>query len=189
MTSFKEECSEYIKTGQSLSKQEDKVNFYIENIKECICNGGKIILCGNGGSAADSIHIAGEFVGRFKKDRKSLPAISLSAEVSSLTSIGNDYGFEYIFSRQVEGLGKRNDILISLSTSGMSVNILKAVEIANKKGLKTLSFSGKGGGFLANISNHCIVIESETTARIQEAQKFILHYICNKLEELLFDQN
>ena len=174
MTSFKEECSEYIKTGQSLSKQEDKVNFYIENIKECICNGGKIILCGNGGSAADSIHIAGEFVGRFKKDRKSLPAISLSAEVSSLTSIGNDYGFEFLLERNLRALGKKGDTLICISTSGNSKNLILAADCARNLGIRVIGLLGNKGGHLCKKCNLSLLYHPQ---KLLEYKKHILRLV------------
>ncbi len=183
MTDFKTECEEFIQTGLSLKDLEDDVDKFAQYFINCLSSEKKLIFCGNGGSAADSIHIAGEYVGRFRLERKSLPAISLTADISSLTAIGNDYGYEYIFSRQIEGLANKGDILISLSTSGQSKNILNAVKKANDMGIKTLSLAGKDGGLLNQISYNCIVVKSNSTARIQEAHKFILHYICSRVDE------
>ena len=183
MKDFKNECEDFIQTGLSLRNEEKKVKEFVDEFISCLSNKNKLIFCGNGGSAADSVHIAGEYVGRFQSERQSLPAISLAADISSLTAIGNDYGFEYIFSRQIEGLANKGDILVSLSTSGNSQNILNAVKRANSLGIKTLSLSGKGGGLLNQLSYKCIIIKSNSTARIQEAHKFILHYICSKVDE------
>ena len=183
MNLYKEKCEELKIIANSIIRHHETVEKITHLFIECLSNGNKIILCGNGGSASDSIHIAAEFIGRFELERKSLPAISLASDISAITSIGNDYGFEYIFSRQIEGHGNKKDILVSLSTSGNSKNVINAVNIANSLDINTISFSGKGGGKLEDISNTCIVINSESTARIQEAHKFILHYICGRVDE------
>ena len=174
---FKNDCEDLKNTLESLSDHIDKINLFSEYFIQCFSKGNKIILCGNGGSASDSIHIAAEFVGRFELERKSLPALSLASDISSVTAIANDFGYEYTFSRQLEGHAKKGDILVSLSTSGNSKNVIEAVKIAKNLGVISLSFSGRGGGELAKISEDCITIESDSTARIQEAHKFILHYI------------
>jgi D-sedoheptulose 7-phosphate isomerase len=145
--------------------------------------GNKILICGNGGSAADSQHFAAEFVGRFRKEREGLPAIALTTDTSALTAIANDYGYENIFSRQVEALGKNGDILIVISTSGNSPNILKAVETANKMGIITVGFSGKDGGKLKNIADHCFISKASETPQIQEVHEIALHAICEIVEE------
>jgi D-sedoheptulose 7-phosphate isomerase len=148
-------------------------------------NGGKVLLCGNGGSAADSQHIAAELIGRFQKDRKSLPAIALTTDTSILTSLANDYGYDIVFSRQVEGLGRKGDVLIGLSTSGASPNVIKAVEQAKKMGLVTIAMAGKDGGTLAKIADIAIVVPSNKTARVQEAHIALAHAICEVVEEEL----
>ncbi|MEM4259826.1 MAG: D-sedoheptulose 7-phosphate isomerase [Candidatus Woesearchaeota archaeon] len=161
-------------------------------IKEIICayrNGNKLLICGNGGSAADSQHFAAELIGRFKQDRKGLPAIELSTDTSILTSIGNDYGFENIFKRQVEANGNKGDILIGISTSGNSKNIIEAVKEANKKGIKTICLLGRDGGLLKNICDLQIIINSDNTARIQESHITIIHIICEIVEQELFKKN
>jgi len=148
--------------------------------------GHKILLCGNGGSAADAQHIAAEFVGRFEKDRMSLPAIALNTDTSAITAISNDYGYDRVFSRQVEGLGSKGDILIAISTSGKSASVLKAVDAAKEKGLVTIGFSGKDGGKLVNAVDICFLSRSEKTAHIQEMHITALHAICEAVDKILF---
>ncbi len=143
----------------------------------------KIMLCGNGGSAADSQHIAAEFIGRFEKERKSIAAIALTTDTSALTAIGNDYGYEEIFSRQVEGLGQSGDLLIGISTSGNSKNVVKALEVAKKKGICTVALVGdKPNGVIQTIADYVLVAPSENTARIQECHILMMHTICQLVE-------
>ena len=138
--------------------------------------GGKTIFaCGNGGSATDSMHLCEELVGRYRDNRRPLPAVSLNTDSSVLTCIGNDYGFDAIFSRQIEALGKQDDILVGFSTSGNSENIALAFEKARAKGVTTILLSGKDGGKIKAIADHSIIIPSDNTARIQELHTFILH--------------
>lgn len=148
--------------------------------------GHKLLLCGNGGSASDSQHIAAEFVGRFEKNRKSLPAIALTADIAALTAIGNDFGFDKVFSRQVEGLGEKGDILVALSTSGRSPNILEAVTQAKQQGILTLGFTGKDGGLMKNAVDICFVSKSQKTTYIQETHIAALHALCEIVETALF---
>ncbi|KQT34110.1 SIS domain-containing protein [Methylophilus sp. Leaf414] len=151
-------------------------------MRQCIQQGGKILLCGNGGSAADSQHIAAEIVGRFKKERKGLPSIALTTDTSILTSVGNDYGYDYIFARQVEALCRPEDILIGLTTSGNSANVVRAIEAANEIGATTVGLTGGSGGKLNALCKYNIVVPSNVTARIQEAHIFIGHSLCEILE-------
>jgi len=151
-------------------------------LQQCIQNGGKILLMGNGGSAADSQHIAAEIVGRFVKERKGLPAIALTTDTSILTSVGNDYGYEDIFSRQVEALCKPEDIVIGITTSGSSPNIVKAIKEANAIGATTIGLTGKTGGVMNDLCQHNIVVPHDETARIQESHIFIGHCLCEILE-------
>jgi len=137
--------------------------------------GGKILTAGNGGSAADAMHLAEELVGRFKANRKPLPAIALTADGTLLTCIANDFGFEEVFSRQVEGLGRRGDVLVLFTSSGNSENLLRAVRAARKKGVTTIALSGKSGGKLKGKADHEIIVPSASTARVQEMHTFILH--------------
>jgi D-sedoheptulose 7-phosphate isomerase len=153
-----------------------------EAMQQCIKNGGKILLMGNGGSAADSQHIAAEIVGRFKKERKGLPAIALTTDTSILTSVGNDYGYHYIFARQIEALCKPEDLVIGITTSGNSVNVVNAIEAANAIGATTVGMTGGTGGKLSLLCKHNIVVPSNVTARIQEAHIFIGHSLCEILE-------
>ncbi|MFA6079825.1 MAG: D-sedoheptulose 7-phosphate isomerase [Candidatus Omnitrophota bacterium] len=152
-------------------------------IARSIKNGGKLIVFGNGGSAADSQHIAAELVGRFKKERRALGAIALTTDTSSLTALANDYGYESVFKRQVEALAKRGDAALGISTSGNSVNVLEALKLAKKMGLKTISLSGCGGGKLKKTSDISIVIDSGDTARIQESHIMIGHILCQIIED------
>src|SRR5687768_16257481 len=151
-------------------------------LQQCIKNGGKILLCGNGGSAADSQHIAAEIVGRFKKERKGMPAIALTTDTSILTSVGNDYGYEYIFSRQVEALCSPLDVVIGLSTSGNSPNVVRAIETAKQIGATTVGMTGGSGGKLTALCDFNLVMPSRDTPRIQEAHIFIGHVLCELAE-------
>ena len=151
-------------------------------LQNCIKNGGKILLCGNGGSAADAQHIAAEIVGRFKKERKGMAAIALTTDTSILTSVGNDYGYDYIFARQVEALCNANDVLIGITTSGNSANVVRAIEAANEIGATTIGLTGGNGGKMSALCKHNIIAPSSVTARVQEAHIFIGHCLCEILE-------
>lgn len=152
-------------------------------------SGNKILICGNGGSAADSQHFAAEFTGRYEMERTPLPAIALTTDTSALTAIGNDYSFDVIFSKQVEALGNNGDILFGISTSGNSLNVIKAIEIAHSKGMKIITLTGKNGGKIAKILkdtdvNICVPVNR--TARIQEVHLLVLHTICDAVDNVLF---
>lgn len=151
-------------------------------VRTALEKGRKILICGNGGSAADSQHMAAEFVGRFVKERQSLPALALTVDTSLLTAVGNDYGFDYVFSRQVEGLGQEGDVLIAISTSGNSANVVKAVKTAKEKGIYVIALTGENGGILAKESDLCLAVPSQVTARIQEMHIMIIHMICEVAE-------
>jgi D-sedoheptulose 7-phosphate isomerase len=144
--------------------------------------GGCVYLCGNGGSAADCQHIAGEFIGRFRRERKALPAVALSTDTSVLTCIGNDYGFEDIFARQVEGLVGNADLLWAFSTSGTSPNILKAAKLAKANGAKVIAFTGKAGSELETLSDACLCADTEYTSTAQEVHMLAYHIISNLVE-------
>ena len=148
--------------------------------------GGKVLLCGNGGSAADAQHLAGEFVGRFLKERSALPAVALHTNTSTLTAIGNDYGFDQVFARQVEALGSAGDVLIGLSTSGNSANVLQAVEQAKRREIMTVGFTGRGGGKLAEIADLCFRAPADETPTIQECHITVGHLLCQLVEDRLF---
>ena len=148
--------------------------------------GHTVLLCGNGGSASDCQHIAAEFVGRFEKNRMSLAAIALTSDIAALTAIGNDFGFDKVFSRQIEGLGKKGDVLVVLSTSGRSPNILEAIAQAKQQGIQTLGFTGKDGGVLKDAVDICFLAKAQKTTHIQEAHMTALHGICEVVETILF---
>jgi D-sedoheptulose 7-phosphate isomerase len=154
-------------------------------LANCLEKKGTIFWCGNGGSASDSQHIAAELVGRFKKDRPALRSIALTTDTSILTSVGNDYGFDQIFSRQLQALGSPEDILIGISTSGNSRNILNAFKVASDLGITSIALTGKDGGIANKISDYSIIVNSESTARIQEAHILIGHILCEIIEEQL----
>ncbi len=164
---------------EALFPQISEVGILLQN---CIKNGGKILICGNGGSAADSQHIAAEIVGRFKKERKGLPAIALTTDTSIITSVGNDYGYDYIFARQVEALCRPEDLLIGITTSGNSANVVRAIEAANEVGATTIGLTGGTGGKLNALCTHNIIVPANVTARVQEAHIFIGHCLCEILE-------
>ena len=151
-------------------------------VRTALEKGRKILICGNGGSAADSQHMAAEFVGRFVKERQSLPALALTVDTSLLTAVGNDYGFDCVFSRQVEGLGQEGDVLIAISTSGNSANVVEAVKTAKEKGIYVIALTGENGGILAKESDLCLSVPSQVTARIQEMHIMIIHMICEIAE-------
>ena len=148
----------------------------------------KVVLFGNGGSAADAQHIAAEFVGRFAFDRPALPALALSVNTSCVTAIGNDYGFDLVFSRQIEALGRRGDVAIGISTSGKSANVLRGMATAKKIGLHTVGLAGSGGGALAGAVDHCICAPSSETPRIQECHILIGHIISELVEQTIFHE-
>jgi len=150
---------------------------------EVLNNGNTIFWCGNGGSASDSQHLAGELIGRFKGNRKPLKSISLNSDSSVMTCIVNDYGYEHIFSRQIEALGEEGDVLIGISTSGRSENVNNALKKAKEKNLHTVGFLGKDGGAALQIASHTIVVPSQSTARIQEMHITIGHILCELIEE------
>lgn len=154
----------------------------IDKIIKCLKNGNKIIIFGNGGSAADAQHIAAELIGRFQKERKSLPAISLTTDSSIITALANDYSFNVVFSRQCESLVSKGDVVIGISTSGKSQNVLKGLMVAKKKGAHTIGLLGNDGGVIKKIVDVPITVPSTNTARIQEVHRVIYHIICEIVE-------
>jgi len=156
-------------------------------IADVFNEGKKLIIFGNGGSACDASHIAAEFVNRFKKERPGLPAIALNTDVAVMTSIANDYDYSEIFSRQLKTLADQGDIVIAISTSGNSKNILKAVDVAKKRGLKTIAFTGLKGDKFASKADYAFIVPSDDTPRIQETHITLGHVICQMVEEILFE--
>ncbi|MBS9775950.1 MAG: D-sedoheptulose 7-phosphate isomerase [Fusobacterium sp.] len=157
-------------------------------LAEVFKNGKKALICGNGGSNCDAMHFAEEFTGRFRKERPALPAISLS-DSSHITCVGNDYGFDYIFSKGIEAFGQEGDLFIGISTSGNSPNVIKAVEEAKKKGITTVGLLGKDGGKLKGVCDYEFIIHGKTSDRVQEIHMMILHIIIEGVERILFPEN
>ncbi|MEI7566077.1 MAG: phosphoheptose isomerase [Burkholderiaceae bacterium] len=157
---------------------------------ECLNSGGKIMACGNGGSAADAQHFAAELMGRFERERRELAAVALTTDTSILTAVGNDYSYDQVFSKQVRGLGKSGDILLAITTSGNSKNVIKAVEAAQAMGIKVIALSGNSGGQLNNVlgaNDLLLAAPSSRTARIQETHLVLLHALCDGIDHVMFD--
>jgi len=168
---------------RSFREQGEKIQAVVVLLTEAFKSGHKILIFGNGGSAADSQHFAAEMIGRFQKERQALPAVALSTDTSTITALSNDYGFEIIFSRQIEALGRTGDVALGFSTSGNSKNIIRGLEAARTKGMKTVALTGQGGGKLNGLADICIAVPSSVTARIQEAHGVIVHALCELVEE------
>lgn len=171
---------------ESLTRLRGPIEGASERLADCLRAGGKVLLCGNGGSAADAQHMAAEIVNRFLLDRAAWPAIALTTDTSALTAIGNDSGFDAVFERQVQALGRPGDALVAFSTSGRSPNVLRAVVAARRRGLWTLAVTGGDGGALAREADASLCVSSSShTPRIQEAHQLILHLLCERIEERL----
>ncbi len=160
------------------------IDKFAQYCRQATLKGNTVFFCGNGGSAADSQHLAAEFVGRFQKERRGLAAIALTTDTSILTAVGNDYGYDQIFARQVEGLTKPGDIVVGITTSGNSPNVVAAIESAKTIGAVTVGMTGKTGGKLAAICDVCVKVPSDITARIQEAHILIGHIVCELVDEV-----
>src|SRR5881296_2639505 len=174
-----------IETLQSLKKLQPEVARAADFIADCLTNGNKLLICGNGGSASDAAHFATELVVRFAKDRPAYPAICLSGDGGLLTAAGNDYGFDEVFARQVAAFGVPGDLLICLTTSGKSRNVERALEQAKAHKLKTIAFLGRDGGSTIGMADVELLVRSESTARIQEAHQLLLHVLCETIESRL----
>lgn len=179
---LKRAIADSARTVKSLGAQTDAISAVCRTIIEAFRSGNKVLTAGHGGSAAEALHMAEEFVGRFRADRVSLPAIALVADCTALTCIGNDYGFEKLFSRQVEGLGKPGDVLVLLSTSGNATNLKLALDAARAKGMTTVCLLGRDGGKLAGLGDHELVVKGQATERIQEAHQVVIHLILDAVE-------
>lgn len=182
VSQFQASHKEALETFEAIRTLEEPLARAAKVILDALVGGKKLLFCGNGGSAADSAHIATEFTCRFKEDRRPYPAISFTGDGGLLTAIGNDYAFQDIFARQVQAYGQPGDVLITLTTSGKSRNILSALEEARRRKVHTIAFLGKGGGFTAGAAEIELVVPGTVTARIQEAQKFLLHVLCEIVE-------
>lgn len=161
----------------------DEVSKIADIVTDVLRSGNKLILCGNGGSASDALHFAGEIVGRFQRDRSAWPAITLNSDVTAMTAISNDYGFEEVFARQAEAHTRPGDLFIGISTSGNSENVYRAAIAAKEKGAKTAAFLGNNGGKIKEVVDHPLVVECDNTARVQECHICIIHIICELVEE------
>jgi phosphoheptose isomerase len=173
------------KTIQSVADLESQISKAAELISNCLTSGGKILACGNGGSAADAADFCTEFACRFIEDRRPYPAMNLSQGGSLITATGNDYGFEEIFARQVRAFGNEGDVLVAITTSGKSKNIRRALEDGRERKLKTIALLGRDGGSTGGLAEVDLIVKGDSTARIQEAHKFILHVICEICETRL----
>ena len=182
------ECASLVQTLLESSEYLSTVVKVADAMTKCLRSGNKVLFFGNGGSAADAQHLAAELSGRFLKERKSLSGWALTTNSSVLTAIGNDYSFDNVFARQVEGIGSANDIAFAISTSGNSANVLRAVNVARDKKLITVGLTGRTGGKLAGAVDHCICIPSDQTPRIQEAHILTGHILCELIEETLLEQ-
>ncbi|MBT6715658.1 MAG: D-sedoheptulose 7-phosphate isomerase [Elusimicrobiaceae bacterium] len=186
MNNFKEYTKELIETLNWVSENlQEPVNQLAEKITKTLKAGGKVILMGNGGSAGDAQHIAAELVGRYKKERKAYPAIALNTNTSTITAVGNDYGYEHIFSRQVEAFANKGDIAIGISTSGNSKNVYLALEKAKQMGCLAVGLLGKDGGTIKNITDLNLIVKTNNTPRVQECHILIGHSVCEIVEENL----
>jgi D-sedoheptulose 7-phosphate isomerase len=182
-TTIQNEIIAHVKTADLLHNLTDKIAESANLCINCLHKNGKILIFGNGGSAADAQHIAAELVGRFKLTRKGLPALALTTDTSVLTSIGNDFGYENVFSRQVEALANPGDIIIAISTSGSSANVIRAIKKANKLKCPTIGLSGGEGGLMDKICDINLISPSDDTPRIQEAHIIIGHIICHLIDQ------
>lgn len=163
----------------------ESVSDLADEIVKCLRNGGKLVLCGNGGSASDAMHFAGEIVGRFQREREPWPAVALNADVAAMTSIANDYGYDEVFARQAKGCLRPGDVFIGISTSGNSENVRRAVEAAREKGAVTAALLGCDGGKIGKIADHPVVVRSDVTARVQECHITLIHILCELAESEL----
>ncbi|HTH20551.1 MAG TPA: SIS domain-containing protein [Candidatus Udaeobacter sp.] len=174
-----------VSTLESLKNLEPEVTRATGLIEECLRAGNKLLVCGNGGSATDASHFATEFVVRFAKDRRAFPAICLASDAGILTAAGNDYGFDEIFARQVAAFGAEGDVLICLTTSGKSKNVVRALQEAKARQMKTIAFLGRDGGSTVGIADLDLLVKSDSTARVQEAHQLLLHVLCEIIESRL----
>lgn len=184
MDIIKQRFEEHIALAQVVATSGilEQVATSAELIKAALATGNKVLFCGNGGSAADSQHLAAEFVGRFQKERKGLPSIALTVDTSILTAVANDYGYDTVFARQVQALGAQGDVLVGLSTSGNSKNVLAAIAVAKEKGMRVIGFTAEGGGKMASECDVCIAVPTPVTARAQEMHILMGHILCELVD-------
>ncbi len=177
---FRENAQVMSQTADALAGEIERL---AAEISAAYVKGNQVLICGNGGSAADSQHLAAELIGRFRQERKAVPAIALTTDTSILTAVGNDYGFERVFARQVEGLGRPGDVLVAISTSGNSLNVIRAIEAARARQMTVAVLTGAGGGAMAAMADITLAVPSPVTARVQEAHGVIVHILCELVEQ------
>ncbi len=187
MINMSEKIDEHLETIRAIRPLVPQLEILGRRMADCLSNGGKILWMGNGGSAADSQHLAAEFVGRFSRERPGFASIALTTDTSILTAVGNDYGYEKIFARQIDALCKPGDVVVGISTSGNSGNVLEAIRSANERDALTVGFSGGDGGALREAANDSLIVPSNDTARIQEAHILMGHLLCDWVEDTLVD--
>lgn len=186
MADFRTYCLTVAKNFEALAELESVVQSAADAVLDTLQRGGKVMFCGNGGSAADAQHLAAELVGRYHRDRAPLPALALTVDTSALTAIANDYSYDEVFARQLRGLGREGDVLIALSTSGNSANVLRAIAAARETGIKTIGLTGQSGGQMRQLCDICICVPSDRTNHIQEMHIAVGHVICGEVEKRMF---
>lgn len=185
MSEFRTYCLAVAKNFEALAQLENEVQAVIDAAEDALKRGNKIMFCGNGGSAADAQHLAAELVGRYLIDRAALPALALTVDTSALTAIANDYSYGEVFARQLAGLGQPGDVLVALSTSGNSKNVLRAIEVARDKSIRTIGLTGQSGGLMRQLCDICICVPSDRTNHIQEMHIAVGHVICGAVERAM----
>jgi phosphoheptose isomerase len=185
MTSLQRAIADSAATLRGLVGLEEPLNRAAKMVLRCLTSGHKLLICGNGGSASDATHLATEFLCRFKEDRRPYPAISLTANGEFMTAVCNDYHADEIFARQVFGLGEKGDVLIAFTTSGKSKNVLRALKEAKRKGIESVCFLGRDGSFTKGTATIDLLVQGNSTARIQEGQKLLMHVLCELVDEKL----
>ncbi len=185
MSHLQRSIEESVATLRGLTNLEEPLNRAAKMVLDCLTSGKKLLICGNGGSASDATHLATEFLCRFREERRPYPAISLTANGEFMTAVCNDYHADEIFARQIWGLGEKGDVLIAFTTSGKSKNVLRALEEAKRKGIESIAFLGRDGGFTKGVATIDLIVQGNLTARIQEGQKLLMHVLCEIVEEKL----
>ncbi len=183
MTPLQRTIEDAVTTTRALAPLEEPLNRAAEMVLRCLPSGHKLLVCGNGGSASDATHLATEFLCRYREERRPYPAISLTANGEFMTAVCNDYHADEIFARQVWGLGEKGDLLVAFTTSGKSRNVLRALEEAKRRGLESICFLGRDGGFTKGIATLDLLVPGNSTARIQEAHKLLFHVLCETVEQ------
>src|ERR1017187_8317932 len=185
MAHLQKAIEDAVATLRGLTGLEEPLNRAAKMVLTCLTSGHKLLVCGNGGSASDATHLATEFLCRYREDRRPYPAISLTANGEFMTAVCNDYDADEIFARQVWGLGEKGDVLIAFTTSGKSKNVLRALEEAKRKGIESICFLGRDGGFTKGLATLDLLVTGNNTARLQEAQKLLYHVLCEMVDEKL----